>query len=248
MTPYYQDSAVTLYHGEALDAMSTLGVGAVDAVITDPPYCAGGISESSRVAAAGQGLRSENLKRFGWFVGDNMGTAGLTFLLRSVAYEAQRVTKSTGSLIVFCDWRMLPTLAPAIESSGVRYQGLVVWDKGVLGMGTGFRNQHELAMHFTLGAPEYHDKGTPNVLRVPRVSLDEREHQTQKPVPLLERITHVVCPPGGITLDPFAGSGTTLIAAKNLGRHCIGIERDEANCEVAAQRLSQSVLDLGGAA
>lgn len=248
MRPYYEDDLVTLYHGDALDMMDSLDESSIDALVTDPPYCAGGISESSRVSAAGQGLRSENLKRFGWFVGDNMGTAGLTFLLRSIAFEAQRVTRPTGSLVVFCDWRMLPTLAPAIESSGARYQGLVVWDKGALGMGAGFRNQHELAMHFTLGAPEYHDKGTPNVLRVSRVAKEEREHQTQKPVALLQRIIAVVAPVGGAVLDPFAGSGTTLVAAKAIGRRAIGIERDEAHCATTASRLSQNVLDLGGVA
>lgn len=245
---YYQDESVTLFHGDALNVMASLPAQCLHALVTDPPYCAGGISEASRVSAAGQGLRSENIKRFGWFVGDNMGTAGLTFLLRSTAFEAQRLVKPTGSLVYFCDWRMLPTLAPAIESSGARYQGLVVWDKGVLGMGSGFRNQHELAMHFTLGAPEYHDKGTPNVLKVPRVSVDEREHQTQKPVALLERIISVVAPYRGVVFDPFAGSGTTLVAAKATHRQAIGVERDEAHCETAAKRLSQNVLDLGGAA
>ena len=245
--PYYADEYVTLYHGEALDVLTDLGIARVDAVVTDPPYCAGAISEAARVSAPGQGLRSENIKRFGWFVGDNMGTAGLAFLLRAVAFESLRVCKPSGSLVVFCDWRMLPTLAPAIESAGVRYQGLVVWDKAALGMGLGFRNQHELALHFTLGAPEYHDKGTPNVLRVPRVSADDREHQTQKPIALLQPIIRVVSPVGGVVLDPFCGSGSTLVAARDIGRRAIGVERDEAYCEIAARRLSQNVLDLGGA-
>lgn len=248
MTPYYQDDFVTLYHGDALEWMATFDVASVGAVVTDPPYCSGGISEASRVGASGRGLRSENIRRFGWFTGDNMGTAGLTFLLRSVAFEAVRVVDPAGSMVVFCDWRMLPTLAPAIESSGARYQSLIVWDKGALGMGSGFRNQHELAMHFTFGAPEYHDKGTPNVIRAARVSADDREHQTQKPVGLIERIIGVVCPVGGTVLDPFVGSGSTMIAARNIGRKAIGIERDEAHCETAVRRLSQSVLDFGGVA
>jgi DNA modification methylase len=246
--PYYVDDVVTLYNADALEILTELEPSSVDSLVTDPPYCAGGISEASRVAAPGQGLRSENIKRFGWFVGDNMGTAGLAFLLRSIAFESLRVVRPTGSLVVFCDWRMLPTLAPAIESSGVRYQGLVVWDKGQLGMGLGFRNQHELAMQFTLGAPEYHDKATPNVLRASRVSADEREHQTQKPISLLQRILRVVTPAGGTTIDPFAGSGSTLLAARDIGMRAIGVERDESYCEIAAKRLSQNVLNFGGVA
>lgn len=176
----------------------------------------------------------------GWFVGDNMGTTGLVFLLRSVAFEALRVVKPTGALLVFCDWRMLPNLSPAIESSGWRYQNLVVWDKGSMGLGAGFRCQHEIILHFTAGAPEYYDRGTPNVLTFPRVSAKEREHQTQKPVELLQRLLRVVCPPGGLVVDPFAGSGTTGVAALKEGRRFIGIERDDEYVEIARARLSHA--------
>lgn len=245
MKPYYEDEWATIYHGDALAFLTQQDAQTVDALVTDPPYCAGAVSEAQRTRAAGQGLRSENLRKFGWFVGDNMGTAGLVWLLRSVAVESRRVVKETGSLVFFCDWRMLASLQPAIESAGVRFQNLVVWDKGHMGLGLGFRARHELAMHFTLGSPQYHDKGTANVLSARRVTADDREHQTQKPVELLAQIIRVVAPAGGVVLDPFMGSGTTLLAAKNEGRRAIGVEEDEAYCEIAARRLSQEVLDLG---
>ena len=215
-----------VHHGDCLDVMRAMPAASVDAVVTDPPYCAGAIGEASRVAAKGQGLRSETIAKFGWFTGDNMGTAGLAFLLRSVAFEAVRVVKPSGSLLVFCDWRMLATLAPAIESSGVRYQGLVVWDKGALGMGNGFRCQHELVMHFTMGAPEFHDHGTPNVLNARRVGADDRQHQTEKPVELMRSLVRVVSPVGGTVLDPFCGSGSTGVACRDLGVDFVGFERD----------------------
>jgi site-specific DNA-methyltransferase (adenine-specific) len=224
--------------GDALELLRGLDPGSVDAVITDPPYCAGAISESQRAVADGQGRRSENLKRFGWFVGDNMGTAGLTALLRAVAFEATRAVKPTGSMLIFCDWRMLTTLAPAIESAGVRYQGLVVWDKGSMGLGLGFRNQHELIMHFTFGAPEYHDAGTSNVLRVGRIHASDREHQTEKPPGLLDRLVRVVAPIGGLVVDPFCGSGSTGVAALRLGRRFIGCDRALEHVETARRRIA----------
>lgn len=238
MNPYYDDGRAVLYHGDALDVLRGMAEASVDAVVTDPPYCSGSVSEASRSAAKGQGLRSENLAKMGWFVGDNMGTAGLVFLLRSIAFDALRVVRPCGSLLIFCDWRMLPNLAPAIESAGWRYQGLIVWDKGAMGLGNGFRCQHELILHFTAGAPEYHDKGTPNVLTCGRVRGGDRLHQTEKPVDLLRRLVRVVCPPDGLVLDPFAGSGSTGVAALAEGRRYLGIERALEHVETAARRLS----------
>ena len=229
-----------IIHGDCLEVLKTLPSGSVDAVVTDPPYCAGAISEAQRTRAAGQGLRSENIRRFGWFTGDNMGTAGLAWLLRSIAVEAVRVCKPTGSLLVFCDWRMQAALQPAIESAGLRYQNLIVWDKQSMGLGCGFRSQHELILHFTMGDPEYHDKGTANVIRAARVRGDDRDHQTQKPTDLMERLLRVVTPEGGTVLDPFMGSGTTGVACVQTGRNFIGIEIDAGYCDIARKRIEEA--------
>ena len=226
-----------IHHGDALSFLRDMPDRSVDALITDPPYCAGSVSEASRTAAKGQGLRSGNIKKLGWFVGDNMGTAGLVWLLRSVAVEAARVVRASGSVVVFCDWRMLASLQPAIESAGLRFQNLVVWDKGAMGLGLGFRAQHELAMHFTCGKPVYHDKSVGNVIRAKRVGPKEREHQTQKPLDLLTKIIEVTTPVGGKVLDPFAGSGSTGVAAVNAGREFIGVERDADHVATARRRL-----------
>lgn len=68
---------------------------------------------------------------------------------------------------------------------------------------------------------------------------------TEKPIPLLLPLIEYGCPPGGLVLDMFAGSASTLVAAASIGRRAIGIEADEAQIEKAARRLSQGVLDLG---
>lgn len=229
----------TLHLGDCIDLIPSLP--RVDAVITDPPYCSGSVSESSRTASKGQGLRSETLQRLGWFVGDNMGTAGLVFLLRSMAFRALDILNPEGSLLVFCDWRMAPNLAPAIESSGMRYQNMVVWDKGSMGLGMGFRGQHEIILHFTAGAPKYHDLGTSNVVKATRVGAGDREHQTQKPIDLMQRLLRVVCPRGGTVFDPFMGSGSTGVAALAEGMKFIGIERDADHFQTASERIEMAI-------
>jgi site-specific DNA-methyltransferase (adenine-specific) len=136
---------------------------------------------------------------------------------------------------------MYPALAGAIESADMRHVGLLVWDKTYFGMGHYFRNQHELIVHFTNGRslpPQRRDTG--NVLRF--APIRNGEHETEKPLDLMTRLLSVVCPNNGKVFDPFAGSGTTLIAAKAVGCRAIGVECDERNCETAAARLSQGVL------
>lgn len=228
----------TLYLGDAIETLDALD--GFDAVITDPPYCSGSVSEASRTAAKGQGLRSENIAKLGWFVGDNMGTAGLSSLLRSMAFHALAKLNPNGHMLVFCDWRMVPTLAPSIESAGLRYQNMVVWDKGMMGLGMGFRAQHEIVLHYTAGAPKYHDLGTSNVLKSSRVSANDREHQTQKPLDLMQRLVRVVTGPDMIVCDPFMGSGSTGCAALAEGRKFVGIERDPVHFETACKRIEDA--------
>lgn len=220
-----------------MDYMRQMPDASVDAIITDPPYCSGGVSESSRSASKGQGLRSDTIRRMGWFVGDNMGTAGLVWLLRAIAFEGVRVMKPTGSMLVFCDWRMIPNLAPAIESSGLRYQNHITWNKKAMGLGAGFRAQKEEILHFTNGAPVYYDKGTSNVLDCGRVSAEDREHQTQKPVALISQLIRVVAPVGGIVFDPFAGSCTLAEACLQTRRNYLCIERSSEHVETGERRI-----------
>lgn len=231
--------SVQLIQGDCLDAMADLPDACVDAVITDPPYCSGGVMESGKGRAKGQGLRGGS-GRFQWFDGDNMTTAGLAFLLRSMACEALRVVKSSGHLLVFADWRMVPSLGPALESAGWRSRNIVVWDKGHFGLGTGFRPTHEMILHLTHRAPEFHSASVGNVIRVSRVPNKEREHPTEKPLDLMRQLIRVVTPKSGTVLDPFAGSGTTLVAADLEGRHAIGIERELNYIEISRARIDSA--------
>ncbi len=223
--------------GDCVEVMHQFPAKSIDAIVTGPPYCAGGISEIERTRAKGQGITRERLRKLGWFMGDNMGTAGLSWLLRSVAGEATRVLKPTGSLLVFCDWRMLAAIEPAIESAGLRFQNLLVWNKKRPGFGHGFRCQHELVMHFTNGNPKYYARAVGNVLDVDRVAPLQRYHLAETPVGLLERLIEVTCPPKGLVLDAFGGSGSTAIAALNTGRDWLCIEKDSKFVKIAERRI-----------
>jgi hypothetical protein len=123
---------------------------------------------------------------------------------------------------------------------------VLIWDKGANpGLGNTDlpwgRSTEEI---YVLGKG-YHGRRGTNVMRqrtYPNVGTMRPDHPTPKPVALIEALI-LRCPPGVIA-DPFAGSGATLIAAKALGRHSIGVEIDERYCEIAAQRLQQEALQF----
>jgi site-specific DNA-methyltransferase (adenine-specific) len=233
-------STAEIIHGDALDVLRGMPDASVDAVVMDPPYCSGGFSEAARRQAKGQGLRSETIRAEGWFASDNMGTSGLMWLMRQTCREANRILRSSGSMIVFTDWRQVVNIVPPIESTGFRYTNCVVWDKGSAGLGAGFRAQHEMALHFTKGSPVYHDRSTGNVIRCPRQNHNTREHQTQKPVAIMASLVRVVAPIAGTVLDPFAGSGSTGVACVETGRSFIGIEREATYVEIARRRIADA--------
>jgi site-specific DNA-methyltransferase (adenine-specific) len=176
-----------------------------------------------------------------WFGGDNMTTTGLQWLLRAVAvaFKGHAISaRATASF--FADWRMVPALAPAIESAGLRYQAMPVWNKGAAGLGTGFRSQHECVLHFSIETPEYFSASYGNVLGTGRMSASLREHDTQKPLALMAPFIEVQSPPGGMVLDPFMGSGSTGVAAVRAGRHFVGIEHDPEHFETALRRIREA--------
>jgi DNA modification methylase len=244
VTPYYQDQWVSIYHGDTLRVLESLPPNPITAIATDPPYSSGNLPESMK-QKAGPRLR-------GWqwqdkvMETDQLSTLGFIWLMRSTLVEARARMVDGGSLLAFIDWRNWGNLVGAVESAGFRVNNMVVWDKKLIGMGNGFRNQHELVLYGSIGTPRVVARDVPNVLSVKREANDF--HQSPKPVALMEKMLRVVSEPGDLILDPFMGGGATLVAARDSGRRAIGIEIEERYCEITAERCRQEVLDLGGAA
>ena len=239
MTPYYSDDAVTIYHGDTLDVLAELEI-SVDAVVTDPPYASGTRTEASK-SSSGAMLRAGRFSDRPIEL-DQMTTTGFVWLMRAVGQAVRPMLPDGASFLSFIDWRQWPNLVGALETCNYRVQGMIVWDKGSMGLGNGFRAQHELVCHASKGVPTIHDKGCGNVITHPRQAPDD--HPSPKPEQVMQRLVEVVTVDRGVVLDPFMGSGTTLRAAKNIGRRAIGIELEERYCEIAAKRCAQEVLPL----
>lgn len=221
MSLYYQDENVTLYHGDCLSEHREWL--AADVLVTDPPY---GIAYESNL-----NRNKKNIK---------MG--------RPVANDATANARDSALIewgnkpaIVFGRWDVARPAATRAR---------LIWDKGnTVGMGDlsmpWGRSEEEI---YVLGRG-FAGKREGNVIRSQMLMSADRarpDHPTPKPVGLMEKLVSK-CPPGLIA-DPFAGSGATLYAARNLGRECIGVELEERYCEIIANRLAQNVFDFGGIA
>ena len=226
----------TLHLGDCLDIMQGLPAGVVDLVLTDPPFSSGTRREAAKGIRKSMNRATADAE---WFGSDSLTTNGFVFLLRSCALEWHRMLKPGAHVLCFIDWRMEAGLADAIESADLRRAGLLVWDKTYFGMGSCFRNQHELILHFTKGVgspPLRRDVG--NVLQAKPIR--NGRHPTEKPDDLLGPLIEVTCPEGGIVLDCFFGSGSTGVAAIKRHRRFIGIEREKPYFDMA----TSSIRDL----
>lgn len=262
MTPYYEDEWVTLYHGEALDVLRSLPAGSVDVLLTDPPYSSGGAFRSDRNADPSAKYRgwSQNddgssrkpTASFGGFSGDNRDQRSFSAWVSAWSYQALRLSRPGGHAFLFSDWRQLPTATDAVQMGGWVWRGVAVWDKGVGRPVKGrFRNHLEYIVWATCGPTVAESDEYPSpLIRVPTVPTKQRQHVTQKPVGVMQHLLKLAPAQDVVVLDPFSGVGSTLVAAKELGRRAIGVEIDEHYCEIAARRAAEvdGTLDFGDSA
>jgi len=264
VTPYYEDSesGITIYHGEALATLAALPEASCDVLLTDPPYSSGGMFRGDRARAVddkytqpgGGGGTPLVKKSFGAFSGDARDQRSWLRWVGAWSWAATQVVRPAGYGFVFSDWRQLPAATDALQFGGWTWRGVIAWDKGQdrgLPVRGFFRSNVEFIAWGTNGPMQ--DRGDVSEFPGQAITAPVRSdadgpkvHPTQKPTALLTHLFGVVPGDGPYTvLDPFMGSGSTLVAAKYAGHKAIGIEVEERYCEIAAKRLGQGVLDLG---
>lgn len=240
--------------GDCLDpaaGLASLPDRSIDVVVTDPPYA---ITQEGvwHVGARGKGKR-----RFDFFEGDADWRATTAFVVRA-AEECIRLAKRPGSAYWWCGHREFGPLVSLYESRGWATR-LLVWAKSAPPLpppGSGWPSGAELCVYaFERGRTWNHGGSNPppnNVFRLDSFRHGQPgkvNHPTQKPEALINPLIFASSHPGDTILDPFAGSGTTGIAAIHLGRNFIGWERDPKYHALAARRLSSAreQLTLGDA-
>ncbi len=236
MKPYYDRDGITLYHGDSIAILSTLsGVGAI---VTDPPYSSGGLHASDRKQATNAKYVQGGTKaKRPNFAGDNRDQR--SYLLWSSMWLTAAFNACEDNAVVcsFIDWRQLPTMTDAVQIGGWIWRGIAPWSKGFGRPTPGrFSNACEYVVWGSKGRMLKRQAYPPGIFECSPPSGPRKQHIAQKPDAVLDWLLAVV-PEGAMICDPFAGSGTTLRAARRAGFRCIGIESEEQYCELTAQRL-----------
>ena len=216
--PYYSDDYVQIFHGDCQEILPTLP--RVDLVLTDPPY-----GESTHKNHLSKVTSHQDL-------GFNcIGSDDMVFL------SNQMLAISRAWVIFTCDWHFMHELEHLVRFGiWIKPNGSPQFTGDRPGMGW-----EPVAILHKTGKKTWNGGGKHAVWNYPKT---EGLHPTQKPLRLYKQWIMDFSKEGDSVCDPFMGSGTTAVAAKQLNRKCIGIEIEEKYCEIAAQRCSQEVLAL----
>lgn len=144
--------------------------------------------------------------------------------------------------MIFCDYKIYPLFYNTLQEIGFSIKNVLIWDKVHFGLGQNWRYVYEMIIFATKGDNYnfYSKKDQSNIIREMR--LINTIHPTEKPVNLLKKLVKSCSQEGDLILDPFAGSGSTLVAANDLQRDWLGIELSEEYCKTIKNRLSQTKL------
>ncbi len=227
MKPYYEDDSCTIYHGDCRDVITQLQ--GIDVVITDPPY--------------GVGLSAKRAKQRGGEVLARIGSYGVPdtpAYVEEIVVPIIEMCRALYPAVVLTPGTRNLWLYPPAADVGCLYSaagtGMGRWGFTCMQPILYYGKDPYLA-HGMGSRPNSRGQTYPN-------DANAQNHPCAKPIRMWTWLVNRASLPTQTVLDPFMGSGTTLLAAKNLGRKAIGIEVEEAYCQIAAERLSQEVLPL----
>lgn len=234
-----QIGLATLYLADALHVLPA--VGAIDTVITDPPYSSGGAFRGDRMVATtmkyvGNEQRAAGL--YPEFSGDNRDQRGFGLWSALWLGLCREATRPGGLVACFTDWRQLPTTTDAVQAGGWVWRGIGVWDKteAARPQKGRYRNQCEYFVWGSNGPLPDDGPCAPGVFRQ-SANSEEKHHIAGKPTRLLEDVLQLA---GATVLDPFMGSGSTGVAAVRTGRRFIGIEIADDHFATACMRIDEA--------
>ena len=230
MTPYYEDDACTIYHGDCREILPSLDP--VDLVLTSPPY---NLQQSGGTEWSLDGYGEHD---------DSMPHAEYVAWQQEVLKVLWDRLTETGAIYYQHKPRVLNkgVLLPLELNPGLPLRQIVTWDRcsGFMRQFTCYVPRYEWILVFAKDAFRITTRDVFDLWRIPPET--GTKHPAPFPLSLAARVMDTTTP--GTVLDPFCGSGTTLVAAKAAGRKAVGIELDERWCDLAASRLAQEVLAL----
>jgi len=241
VTPFYCEDGITIYHADYIDVVADLM--RVDHVITDPPYSAH-THAKQWIAAA---LTADGGPRMAT-AHTELGFPPFTDLMRDRFCSIAHAMVHRWTL-VFSDLESITPWQTAFTAHAMDYVRACIWDK-VDGAPqfTGDRpaaGAEAIVCAHRKGPKQWNGGGRRGVFRhAVNGERGAKPHPSTKPETLMVELIGLFTDPGDLILDPFMGSGTTLVAAKRMGRKAIGIDYTERWCDVAASRLSQGALAL----
>jgi site-specific DNA-methyltransferase (adenine-specific) len=212
-----------------------------DAVITDPPYASGGRTQTEKNKSTAKKYSSMGDHAPPPFEGDAKDQRSWTRWAAAWLADARKLCKPGAPVCMFIDWRQLPAATDALQWAGWIWRGTAVWDKGNSRPQKGrFRQQAEYIVWGSNGDMPI-NRPVPCLPGVFKYGNPQnRIHLTEKPLQLMRDVVKITEPRGRI-LDPFAGSGTTVLAAVLEGYTATGIEVSEAYVKLARERIEREL-------
>ncbi len=248
MTPHETENIInTVIHGDCLDVLRRLEPSSVDALITDPPYSSGGQFRGDRMKDTRYkylttgAIAADYAKHS--FSGDNLDQRAWTSWSAEWLSRARLVVKPGGVAAVFSDWRQIGALTDALQWAGWTWRGLLPWDKKNARPQPGRPRQQCEFIAWASNGPLDVDRDAPympGIFAASPPTGERRVHQTEKPLELMRELVHL-CERGGVILDAFAGSGSTLAAAILEGYQAIGIENDGYYVGISRPRVEEAL-------